>query len=48
MRRHLNRPTQPFEEMPVFQNWDVVAEGWVARDDTVVLFNTASGGKYQA
>jgi threonine synthase len=27
---------------------DLVAEGWVARDETVVLFNTASGGKYQA
>ena len=25
---------------------DLVAEEWIARDDTVVLFNTASGGKY--
>lgn len=28
MRRRVNESTQPFLEMPVFQNWDVVARGW--------------------
>lgn len=28
MRRHLNQSTQPLAEMPVFNNWGVVAEGW--------------------
>ncbi|MEZ5303968.1 MAG: Rieske 2Fe-2S domain-containing protein [Verrucomicrobiales bacterium] len=28
MRRHQNAGTQPFLAMPVFQNWDVVAEAW--------------------
>ncbi len=28
MRRHQNRGTQPFHQHPVFDNWQVVAEGW--------------------
>lgn len=28
MRRHVNQNSQPFCEMPVFQNWDVVARAW--------------------
>jgi len=28
MRRHVNQSTQPFREMPVFQNWDVIARAW--------------------
>ncbi len=28
MQRHLNQETQPFREMPVFNNWNVVAKGW--------------------
>jgi phenylpropionate dioxygenase-like ring-hydroxylating dioxygenase large terminal subunit len=28
MRRHVNQSSQPFREMPVFQNWDVVARAW--------------------
>lgn len=28
MRRHVNQNSQPFREMPVFQNWDVVARAW--------------------
>lgn len=37
MRRGLNPNTQPFLEMPVFQNWEVVAEGWyfACRSDEV-------------
>lgn len=28
MRRDWNQGTQPYQRMPVFDNWDVVAEGW--------------------
>lgn len=28
MRRHVNQSSQPFREMPIFQNWDVVARAW--------------------
>ena len=28
MNRHQNQRTQPFHQHPVFDNWEVVAEGW--------------------
>ncbi len=42
MRRNLNAQTQPFNHMPIFNNWDVVVNGWYFVCQSIELRKNAS------